>query len=1192
MPAGAAAPDGHVAEPSTLADLAPRAALLHGGGSFLVLWSASRPPRHLSFDAFARWTASASDHVRRLLPPATRRGARVAMLAHASADSLALSLAVPSNGAVLVQLNWRQPEAALAAMLSGLGCCLLIAGSGFAAVARRLRERSGVPALVLIDGAANEEPHPGMPGESSASCDPADGDAAGSPALAAEEGEAPSDAPVSIRPAATDVAAVMFTSGTSALPKPVPLTHGGLLWSCRAKQAAELEVLGIGGPDGAAHRGTLAFLPAFHVIGFTNNFLYNLYAGVRCMVHADAPRVPLGGSLLLRACSELRPSILDTVPALLSSLAGEIPAGQRGGGGGGAAGGTGGLFICESDAATLRSCAAVLYGGAALAADVAEVLSGSGVALYSQYGQTELGGMALMGAPGGAPGTLRPVGGISVRLDQPTGAARDALKGGGGGEDEGEQSASGELVLSGVGSLTPGYWQLDGEVPLSIHAPSRAPTPVAARAERGGADGGEWATGDVFEPLPGGWIRHVCRRDELLLHTSGEMTNPAAVESTIAASLKRAGVPLADCCVFGAGRPVPALVIELREHAPLLASADVADGMADDVVDDVSPGENGGTERDGSGDRAGECDGVPLVQLSCDLHSPQSLREVLLGALDDAASEIASYSFPPAGLVILVHAAQHEPLLRTAKGGIVRSSVERRFATFVDEALRRSAAASTKQPGSANGGRTEEGGKAGGSGADGVGPSVGPWRGEAQRPPSPRAVHGDSLGLASLVRGGGSGGGGGGVLSKSEAAADALVQHLKVFLLFAVLLRHLQRFTVKTCHAWAKVPPNHLGICIANNVLQTGAAEGLAFLSGVAMAGRQITMRDVVSPLVLIVLFRQLLHPLLEWCFSYHAEIGTAHLWFVMMIGFGRLVCLPLSRLPRRAHTLRVSLVGALFVWRLLLAPTHIGWHSMPIIRRPLFFLLFGDRNYLQIVHNLPLLMIGFVHADIAFLARARLASLPPVVERLRRRLLNCCACCAPTRPQARRALVGGTIVLASFVADPIWCGFFIKKIKLLEERPLVVYARSALRVGALAAVLPRRRTPLTAAGRSQLLAYLLHDACFSVGAQVIVPAIGPPSLSALALGRGSALDGGGGEAGALRSALVAAAELTVYAACCLAVQLALSHPNGCLLGWRRSLCCDRGLSKLLPGLYSRLRLAVRSRLGTARRVASEDAAV
>ena len=46
-------------------------------------------------------------------------------------------------------------------------------------------------------------------------------------------------------------------------------------------------MLGIGAPGGEAHAGTLAFLPPFHVIGFTNNFLFNILAGVRAAVGCD-----------------------------------------------------------------------------------------------------------------------------------------------------------------------------------------------------------------------------------------------------------------------------------------------------------------------------------------------------------------------------------------------------------------------------------------------------------------------------------------------------------------------------------------------------------------------------------------------------------------------------------------------------------------------------------------------------------------------------------------------------------------------------------------------------------------------------------------------------------------------------------------------------------------------------------------
>ena len=70
-----------------------------------------------------------------------------------------------------------------------------------------------------------------------------------------------------------DVAVVMFTSGSTGRPKGVPMTHAGLLHACRSKLVAH------GGFANVA-RGTVSFLPNFHVIGFVNNFLFNGYA--RC----------------------------------------------------------------------------------------------------------------------------------------------------------------------------------------------------------------------------------------------------------------------------------------------------------------------------------------------------------------------------------------------------------------------------------------------------------------------------------------------------------------------------------------------------------------------------------------------------------------------------------------------------------------------------------------------------------------------------------------------------------------------------------------------------------------------------------------------------------------------------------------------------------------------------------------------
>jgi long-subunit acyl-CoA synthetase (AMP-forming) len=66
------------------------------------------------------------------------------------------------------------------------------------------------------------------------------------------------------------LALIMFTSGSTSAPKPVPFSHAKLLWSLKYNQQQRLhfhEALLVPGA------GTLSFLPNFHVIGFINNFL-------------------------------------------------------------------------------------------------------------------------------------------------------------------------------------------------------------------------------------------------------------------------------------------------------------------------------------------------------------------------------------------------------------------------------------------------------------------------------------------------------------------------------------------------------------------------------------------------------------------------------------------------------------------------------------------------------------------------------------------------------------------------------------------------------------------------------------------------------------------------------------------------------------------------------------------------------
>ena len=54
---------------------------------------------------------------------------------------------------------------------------------------------------------------------------------------------------------------------------------------------------------------------------------------------------------------------------------------------------------------------------------------------------------------------------------------------------------------------------------------------------------------------------------------------------------------------------------------------------------------------------------------------------------------------------------------------------------------------------------------------------------------------------------------------------------------------------------------------------------------------------QVLAPFALILGFRALYHPLVEWLLAGAIDIGTAHLWFVLMVGLGRLICWLLAAL-------------------------------------------------------------------------------------------------------------------------------------------------------------------------------------------------------------------------------------------------------------------------------------------------------
>jgi acyl-coenzyme A synthetase/AMP-(fatty) acid ligase len=182
------------------------------------------------------------------------------------------------------------------------------------------------------------------------------------------------------------LALIMFTSGSTSTPKPVPFTHGQLLWSLEHNQQQVLRFQEALSAPGA---GTLSFLPNFHVIGFLNNFTSNIFWGLRCAVLQDVGSTMLTPQVLLEACPDLRPTLIDSVPVMVEGLFRQLDRGH----------------VTAEQRTTLERVAAIMAGGCQLNEGLlAPLAQKHGVQLRTHYGQTEAGGgTPMFGGIEGAP---------------------------------------------------------------------------------------------------------------------------------------------------------------------------------------------------------------------------------------------------------------------------------------------------------------------------------------------------------------------------------------------------------------------------------------------------------------------------------------------------------------------------------------------------------------------------------------------------------------------------------------------------------------------------------------------------------------------------------------------------------------------------------------------------------------------
>ena len=373
------------------------------------------------------------------------RGDRVAVLAHNGVEYFDVQFACARTGAICVLLNWRLTVAELEYILNDSSPKLLVHDTEFVASAGELQRRCGIGTTLEIAGGAPDSPY--------------------EQALAASDG-----CPVE-RVALThdDVVTIMYTSGTTGLPKGAMITHGMNFWNC----------VNLGIPAGVGLDTVhLNVLPLFHTGGL------NCYSNP--VLHAG------GTVVLLRQFDpgETLRILGDPEQAITHFFA--VPAPYQ-------------FMMQHPDFATtdLSRLRIAGVGGAPCALTIMEKWMERGVLLSQGFGMTETSPAAIFLDPGDA---LRKIGSTGKALMHTEFRIVD--------EDGADCGADevGELWVAGP-HITPGYWN----------------KPEATA----GAFEGRWLkTGDAARCDDEGFVYIVDRWKDMYI-SGGENVYPAEVENVL-----------------------------------------------------------------------------------------------------------------------------------------------------------------------------------------------------------------------------------------------------------------------------------------------------------------------------------------------------------------------------------------------------------------------------------------------------------------------------------------------------------------------------------------------------------------------------------------------------------------------------------------------------------------------------------
>ncbi len=449
----------------------------------------------------------------RMLGWGVQHGDRVAVLGRTSYEWVAADFAAMSIGAITVPVYPTASAEQIRHMLTDSG-----AAYGFAETAEQ--------AALLTEAALGQWRQPVQLLASAVSAE------------AVDEPVAEEFTERSAAVAADHVATIVYTSGTTGMPKGCVLTHRNMFASAANTVKHEPALFDIENPS------TLLCLSLAHVFGRTT-LLGCLFAGIRTGLLSAIPE-------LFTALPEFRPTFLVLVPYALEKIRKQCreaagtgveqvavdygralaaQAGQDTGERGAALAGVDpalraaherldGTVFAAMRAAMGGRCTHVICGGASLDGTTEAFFDGIGVQILGAYGLTEAATAVTINEAGASrPGSSgRPIPGTSVAI-----------------------AADDEVLVSGQ-NVSPGYWP--------------------ATAEPGGPTPRWLHTGDLGRLGVDGFLYITGRRKEILVTNGGKNVSPAPLEDRI-----RLHSLVSNCMVVAEGRPFVSALVTLDAAA-------------------------------------------------------------------------------------------------------------------------------------------------------------------------------------------------------------------------------------------------------------------------------------------------------------------------------------------------------------------------------------------------------------------------------------------------------------------------------------------------------------------------------------------------------------------------------------------------------------------------------------------------